>query len=175
MAGRQKVVLYNPRAVFYAMPLALVAVGSALDPERYDVVVIDGRLERDLVAKVASAAEGALVLGVTTLTGAPLRDALAVTRAVRARHPRLPIVWGGWHASLFPGETLGEVPIDAVVVGQGEETFAEIVDGLAAGESIGNVAGAMSSRSVADIAPATLPIDSPAASPSTISAKVSSP
>jgi hypothetical protein len=33
------VVLYNPRAVFFTMPLALVAVGSHLDPERFEVVV----------------------------------------------------------------------------------------------------------------------------------------
>ena len=41
--SRQKVVLYNPQAVFYTMPLALVAVGSALDPARYDVRIVDGR------------------------------------------------------------------------------------------------------------------------------------
>jgi anaerobic magnesium-protoporphyrin IX monomethyl ester cyclase len=37
-SGRLKVVLYNPRAVFFTMPLALLAVGSHLDPERYEVV-----------------------------------------------------------------------------------------------------------------------------------------
>jgi hypothetical protein len=30
---RLKVVLYNPRAVFFTMPLALLAIGSELDPE----------------------------------------------------------------------------------------------------------------------------------------------
>ena len=44
---RVKVVLYNPRAVFFTMPLALLAVGSELDPEVYEVVTIDGRLEPD--------------------------------------------------------------------------------------------------------------------------------
>ncbi len=38
---RSKVVLYNPRAVFYTMPLGLVAVGSHLDPERYEVVIVE--------------------------------------------------------------------------------------------------------------------------------------
>lgn len=44
---RQKMGLYNPRAVFWTMPLGLIAVGSALDPARYEVQIIDGRLERD--------------------------------------------------------------------------------------------------------------------------------
>ena len=29
---RLKVVLYNPQAVFFTMPLALLAIGSELDP-----------------------------------------------------------------------------------------------------------------------------------------------
>ena len=40
--GRLKVVLYNPQAVFFTMPLALLAIGSELDPEIYEVVTIDG-------------------------------------------------------------------------------------------------------------------------------------
>ena len=42
---RKKIVLYNPRAVFFTMPLGLLAVGSALDRTRYDVVIVDARLE----------------------------------------------------------------------------------------------------------------------------------
>jgi len=33
-SARAKVVLYNPRAVFFTMPLALMAIRSELDPER---------------------------------------------------------------------------------------------------------------------------------------------
>ncbi len=47
MNTRRKVVLYNPRAVFFTMPLALLAIGSELDPEKYEVVIVDGRLEAD--------------------------------------------------------------------------------------------------------------------------------
>ena len=52
MTMRHKIVLYNPQAVFYTMPLALIAVGSRLDARRYDVRLVDGRLERDPVAAV---------------------------------------------------------------------------------------------------------------------------
>ena len=45
-AKRLRVVLYNPQAVFFTMPLALLAIGSELDPEVYEVVTIDGRLDR---------------------------------------------------------------------------------------------------------------------------------
>ena len=141
MRARPRVVLYNPRAVFYTMPLALVALASALDRERFDVVIVDGRLERDPVRRVLEAADGAVCLGVSVLTGAPIRDALAVSRAVKARHPACPVVWGGWHPSLFASDCLAEPAVDAAVIGQGEHAFAEIVDRLARGESIARTAG----------------------------------
>lgn len=138
---RPRVVLYNPRAVFFTMPLALVALASALDHDQVDVVIIDGRLEADPVRAVVAAADGALCVGLTVLTGAPIHDALAVSRAVKASHPNCPVVWGGWHPSLFAGECLAEPSIDIVVSGQGEDTFREIVERLRSRESAAGCAG----------------------------------
>src|SRR5688572_18173323 len=96
MNRRPRVVLYNPRAVFYTMPLALIAIASALDRDRIEVVIVDGRLEKDPIGAVVAASQGALCVGITVLTGAPIHDALAVSRAVQAANGSMPIVWGGW-------------------------------------------------------------------------------
>jgi anaerobic magnesium-protoporphyrin IX monomethyl ester cyclase len=133
---KTKIVLYNPRAVFFTMPLALLAIGSELDPERYEVVIIDGRLEADPVAAVLAQLEGALCLGVTVLTGAPISDALDISRAAKHVRPELPVVWGGWHPSMFARECLLERSVDVAVRGQGEETFVEIVRRLEEGSSL---------------------------------------
>ena len=134
-AHRTKIVLYNPRAVFFTMPLALLAIGSELDPELYEVVIIDGRLEADPERALAAALPGALCLGVTVLTGAPISDALHISRAAKRLRPDLPVVWGGWHPSLFARECLAEPSVDVAVRGQGEETFAELVRRLGEGRS----------------------------------------
>ena len=131
---RRRVVLYNPRAGSFTMPLALLAVGSHLDPERYEVIIVDGRLEADPVQAVLTACGGAVCLGVSVLTGAPIGDALAVTRAVQAARAGLPVVWGGWHPSLFPAQCVAEAPVDVAVRGQGEAAFAAVVERLAFGE-----------------------------------------
>jgi anaerobic magnesium-protoporphyrin IX monomethyl ester cyclase len=133
---RIKVVLYNPRAVFFTMPLALLAIGSELDPDRYEVVIVDGRLERDPEQAVLAQLDGALCLGVTVLTGAPISDALQISRIAKRARPQLPVVWGGWHPSMFARECLQEPAVDVTVRGQGEETFAEIVQRLGAGRSL---------------------------------------
>jgi radical SAM superfamily enzyme YgiQ (UPF0313 family) len=140
-AGRPRVVLYNPRAVFFTMPLALVAVGSHLDPDRYEVVIIDGRLERDPEAAVIAALKDAICLGVTVLTGQPIVDALAITRAAKRAHPDVPIVWGGWHPSMFGIECLEEPSVDVTVQAQGEATFAEIVERFEHGQSLDGCEG----------------------------------
>ena len=133
---RPRVVLYNPRAVFYTMPLALVAIASALDRAKVDVVIIDGRLEADPIRAVVDAANGALCVGVTVLTGAPIHDALAVSRAVKASQPACPIVWGGWHPSLFADQCLSERAVDVVVSGQGERAFADVIARLLDGQDV---------------------------------------
>jgi radical SAM superfamily enzyme YgiQ (UPF0313 family) len=126
------------------MPIALIALGSALDRERFDVRIVDGRLEPDPVTRVIAETDGAVCLGISVLTGVPIRDALRVTAAVRRARPACRIVWGGWHPSLFPSETLREAGVDAVVVGQGEEVLAEIVERAAAGEALHGIAGCLS-------------------------------
>ncbi|MDA2929727.1 B12-binding domain-containing radical SAM protein [Acidobacteria bacterium AH-259-O06] len=129
MPRKRRVVLYNPQAEFFTMPLALLAVGSALDPRRYEVLIVDGRLERKPLQRLLPLLEDAFCLGITVLTGSPIGDAIRVSRAVKAQRPDLPVIWGGWHPSLFARECLAEeLSIDTTVRGQGEETFREAAE-----------------------------------------------
>ena len=140
---RRKVVLYNPRAVFFTMPLALLAVGSEPDPQEYEVVIIDGRVDPDPEASIISALDGAVCLGVTVLTGAPLADAISMSRTAKKSHPDVPVVWGGWHPSMFGKECLAEPSVDITVQAQGEATFKEIVKRLSEGQSLRGCPGCM--------------------------------
>ncbi|MBX7242461.1 MAG: B12-binding domain-containing radical SAM protein [Bacteroidia bacterium] len=126
--SRKKVILYNPLSVFFDMPLALLAVGSALDSSEYEAIIIDARIEKNVKEALDRHLPDAICFGVTVLTGKPLRDALETTKWVKQKYPGLCTVWGGWHPSLFPKETLEqEKSIDITVQGQGELTFQEIV------------------------------------------------
>lgn len=129
---RNIVLLYNPKAVFFDMPLALLAIGSVLDQSRYKVVIVDARVDDNPMEIIKSYIDNALCFGVTALTGSPVKDALEITKKVKGLAPNLPLIWGGWHTSLFPEQTLIDEPgIDITVQGQGEQTFRELVDALA--------------------------------------------
>jgi radical SAM superfamily enzyme YgiQ (UPF0313 family) len=145
-APRRKVLLYNPRAVFYTMPLALVAIGSELDPARYEVIIVDGRIDPDPEKTLARHLPEAVCLGVTVLTGAPIADALRVSRAAKLACPGVPVVWGGWHPSMFGRECLRESCVDITVQAQGEATFAEIVKRLGEGRDLEGCPGCMFRR-----------------------------
>lgn len=125
---RKKIILYNPKAVFFDMPLALLAIGSNLDKEKYEVIIIDARVDVHAEENVLKHITDALCFGVTVLTGSPLNDALNISQKVKHANPKIPVIWGGWHTSLFPEEPIQEESfVDITVQGQGEETFAEIV------------------------------------------------
>lgn len=124
------------------MPLALLAIGSVLDAERYEVIIVDGRIDNNPLETLKKHLENAVCLGVTALTGSPIKDALFISSEVKKINKNLPIIWGGWHTSLFPEQTLhDEINIDVTVQGQGEETFKELVDAFANNGSIDGIKG----------------------------------
>ncbi|HUL75796.1 MAG TPA: cobalamin-dependent protein, partial [Vicinamibacteria bacterium] len=104
------------------MPLGLLALGSWLKGEH--VVVVDGRFELAPEARVVELVRDALCLGVTVRTGEPLREARRVSAAARSVNPRLPIVWGGAHATRDPASCLETGVVDACALGAGEEALA---------------------------------------------------
>jgi anaerobic magnesium-protoporphyrin IX monomethyl ester cyclase len=131
-----KVVLFFPS--YYsdeaAPPLALIHLAAPLVARGYDVRIVDSAVTADSVGTVLREADGALCVGVSMVTGPMITQGVEVARAVRARFPEVPLVAGGWHASILPEQTLRAPYFDAVVKGQGEITFSEVVDRYAAGE-----------------------------------------
>jgi len=142
MSSRRKIILYNPKAVFFDMPLALLAIGSVIDNKKYDVIIIDARVEENVIDLIKQHINDAICFGVTIITGAPIKDALYISKKVKELAPDVPIIWGGWHTSLFPKQPIVENSfIDISVQGQGEATFKDLVDHLANKISLDGIKG----------------------------------
>src|SRR6185436_323141 len=104
---RKKIVFYNPAAPYYTLPLQFLALASVLDPLRYVVRIIDARIEKSVEAaheKVKELLKDAVCVGVSIITGTPIKDAVEITRIVKSHSPSLPVVWGGWHPSIYPDQ-----------------------------------------------------------------------
>jgi len=147
VSDRQRVLLVNPSmtpARNARFPLAILNLGAALEG-RFATTLLDGNVDRDFVATALRAVEAGNVdaLGVSVMGGPQLPPAIALSRAVRAVAPRLPIIWGGAFPTNCPDATLNTPYVDYAVRAQGEETFAELLEALrapGAGE-FGRIAG----------------------------------
>lgn len=139
--GRGRVLLYNPAAPHFQMPLGVLAVGTALERAGFAVRLVDGRLRRPDDRELARLLEGALLVGVGVLSGRPILDALRFTRQVKALAPGVPVVWGGWHPSLLPGQCLEEPEVDCVISGPGEEAAVALARALAGDGGIEEIPG----------------------------------
>lgn len=135
------ILLYHPESGAYNYPLSLLAIASLLDRSQYRIEIVDAGIETDPLAHIEARLDDLLCLGVTVVTGRPIADALRVSQFVKERRPDLPVIWGGWHPSIFPDQCLASPYVDAVVTGQGEETFAEAVQRLVEKRGLDNCQG----------------------------------
>lgn len=109
------------------MPLGLLAVGSALPADTYEVLIFDARIDGLAEQRVLEAAESAVCAGMTVFSGPSIGNALRLSRELKRRYPGLPVVWGGWHPSILPEQCIASGAVDAVVIAQGEGAFSELL------------------------------------------------
>ncbi|MBI3969501.1 MAG: B12-binding domain-containing radical SAM protein [Chloroflexi bacterium] len=129
-------ILYNPPSSANrkpVLPMSLLALGAVLEGE-HEYVIVDGNLERDPLAAIDRLVrdEAATVLGVTVMPGPQLHDAAPLCRELKARHPLLTIVWGGYFPTQHYESCLRSGYVDYVVRGHGELTFKALLDALRA-------------------------------------------
>lgn len=77
------------------------------------------------------------VVGVSVMTSM-VRDAKRASTIARETNPQSLIIWGGPHPTVLPDDTLALPQVDAVALGEGEETLLELVQ---RGADPGGVAG----------------------------------
>jgi tRNA A37 methylthiotransferase MiaB len=131
MSTAQRVLLINPTITgkrHARFPLAVLSLRTALEG-RHTATILDGNVDRDFVTTaVRAVSAGVDAVGVTVMGGPQLTSAIAVSRAIRARAPQVPIIWGGAFPTACPDATLNVPYVDYVVRAQGEDTLAELLD-----------------------------------------------
>ncbi len=114
---------YNP-------PLGLLQVAGYLEQHsRHRVEVVDAQVEELTYEQLRGIVSEKRpdVVGITAMT-LTLIDVLKTTRLVKEVDEGIRVVIGGPHAHIFPHETLNMPGVDYIVLGEGEVTFAELLD-----------------------------------------------
>ena len=111
------------------MPLSILTLAPELKKRGYSVVLIDERIDRHALSKLEASLDRALCVGISSMTGYQIQGGIAAAKRVRQRSD-VPVVWGGWHVSLLPEESIKSPHVDILVRGQGEKTFAALVQAI---------------------------------------------
>lgn len=134
-----------------AVPLAAASIKAALDARSPKTAAqrvtmaefYSGRPLEQLCAAIL--ATGAELVGFPVYVWNRL-EVCALAHLLRQQSPTLLICAGGPEVTAAPASMLDAAPFDFVVVGEGEVTMAAVLDQLAAGRSIVDVAGVATLR-----------------------------
>jgi radical SAM superfamily enzyme YgiQ (UPF0313 family) len=149
---KKKLVLYQSQQVDKSqgsepsldiLPLEMLHVASVPDREGYEVVILDASLysPEEAHRRAVQACEGASVFGTTSILGYMVADGHLAAQKVRAAHPGIKIITGGWFPSTLPEAFLSTGIYDAVCLGQGELTFYDFVQAAESGADFEGVPG----------------------------------
>ncbi len=139
---KRRIILFRPTASESyrqgEVPVQLLAIARMI-PEHFEISLVCSEVglrkktTDEIRAEIDPLLDDCYVFGVTAMTGYGIKEALDVSQLVREKAPEATIVWGGWHASLLPEQTLENPYIDFVIKGMGEYTSVEFLEALESG------------------------------------------
>jgi len=124
-------------------PLGIMYVASYLKKfPGYQIRVLDALAEKMDYAAIEEYVQRFCpdIVGIAVHTHS-LIDAISVSRLIKKADNRTHICFGGPHADIFPRETIDIPSVDSVVFGEGELTFAELVDAIRTNADLRQVRG----------------------------------
>jgi radical SAM superfamily enzyme YgiQ (UPF0313 family) len=139
------IILLHPRSTKpknRRFPLAVLSLAAVLDGKE-DYAIVDGNADPDPQATLDRLVQTGNVslLAVSVMPGPQMVAAIPLCRHFRLKYKSIPIVWGGYFASLYPDAALNARYVDFVVRGQGEETFLEFLEQLRTTRKFAGVKG----------------------------------
>lgn len=116
--------------VWMSEPLALLSIAAMLP--HHEVKILDMRLEKDTVLNETLNHFRPEVVATTSMT-TDCYQAKAILQAAKSTlgHSVVTLI-GGHHPTLAPGDFEDDI-VDAICIGEGEYTFLELIEHLAAG------------------------------------------
>ena len=112
------------------IPLSIVTLAAQFHESDYEVDVVDERLGEITTSALAQKLQNAVMVGVSAITSYQIVNGLRAIERIKRIDSQIPIVWGGWHASLMPDETIRHPLVDIVMMGQGEANIRKLADCL---------------------------------------------
>ncbi|MDP2924029.1 MAG: radical SAM protein [Candidatus Omnitrophota bacterium] len=108
------------------VPLGIGSIAGTLERAGYNVKIIDMFFYNWQKVRDAIKQENADIIGITCMTE-QRKSAFDLVKLIKSTTPQTKVVLGGHHATYMYHQILAHFPVDAVVLGEGEITFLELV------------------------------------------------
>ncbi|WPU91338.1 radical SAM protein [Mucilaginibacter sabulilitoris] len=128
-----KVLLYNPLSAIakHRIPNSILNIAASIEG-KYEWVIVDGNCEADPLKKIESYLDTGEFgyLGFTVMPGPQLRQAIPLSKAIKAKYPYTTMIWGGYFPSSQPKAVLNSGFVDFIINGPGDHAFPQLIDAL---------------------------------------------
>ncbi len=111
-------------------PLGLEYIAASAKKEGHNVNVLQQRHQSREVLLEEILFDDPDIVGFSANFTCNIPDTLDVAQKIKQYKPKTITVFGGWHASAAPEELALEEAVDYVIMGEGEETFVDLLRSL---------------------------------------------
>jgi anaerobic magnesium-protoporphyrin IX monomethyl ester cyclase len=135
--SKGKIILVYPKvgmsgSLVQHMPLSILYAGVDSIRHGFEVDPVDVRLDprrwqENIAAKITP---DTFLLGISVMTGSPIRNATEISLWMKKNYPQISIVWGGPHATFNGLEILNESAVDYAIAGYGSKALALLANYL---------------------------------------------
>ncbi|MHA1250780.1 MAG: B12-binding domain-containing radical SAM protein [Candidatus Helarchaeota archaeon] len=131
----------------FAPPLSLLSI-CRLIYKKYRIKIIDQRINSNWKKELIEIIENnnLICVGITSMIGEQIYHVINISKLIKSFRPNIPIVLGGVQATLTPEILIKSKYIDIIVLGEGEETFYELIEHLNQNKDIFNIKGIIFKR-----------------------------
>jgi anaerobic magnesium-protoporphyrin IX monomethyl ester cyclase len=145
-------ILINPRSrrlgyfveyVPVTVPISIGYLAAFLRAQGESVTIHDEEIQPlhdDHLDYLVAQEELPLVIGISCVTAGFIRT-MELSRIIKRRYPASKIVVGGIHPTVHPQEVLEQMPVDAVVRGEGEIALLKLLEVFRSGQDFKNIDG----------------------------------
>lgn len=128
-----KVIIFNPRSANakHRIPNSILQVGASIQG-KFEYVIVDGNLERNPEKKIKEYLDSGefKYFGSTVMPGPQLREAIPITKMIKAIFPDVVTIWGGYFASNQFKVCLESKYVDFIIDGPGDNAFPLLLEAL---------------------------------------------
>ena len=146
MRRQLKILLVRPKSTYSdvvaGIPIGLALLAAVAERKGHQARILDLGLEPDAALSVRRTFESAAfdIAGIGCMS-VEFLGGLETARLIRVLSPGTHIIFGGQHPTIMPDRVMQSDCVDSICIGEGEDTWEDFVDRMAARESLDGVEG----------------------------------